>query len=254
MLRDSRAKFDHKVLEECMKRVIQDSPLRLEPNASLKSPFTCKTFVVSTMLRASGFAVRMHSYDTLTADAFLASIWQAARATLAALTLFLLICINGIIYGDGGVGWNNPSEEAIAEARSIWFDRPIGCFISLGTGLKDAVQLIDQSDPRSVARTLFRVIASCPSFKLDVAEYCMMALTSCERVHRKLDEHPEHFVQEGNSFRLNVPQSMSKIGLEEWKRLEDMVVLTQDYMENNEDARRKKYAIAWLLINDKFDG
>jgi hypothetical protein len=148
------------------------------------------------------------------------------------------------------MGWNNPSEEAIAEARSIWPSRPIGCFVSLGTGLEDPVQLVNQTDDRTLARSMFKLVASGRSAQLDVAEYCVSALTSCERIHRKLNEHPATFAQEGNYFRVNVAQGMSKIDLEEWKKIPDMVALTKDYMENDGDVLRRKQKIAELLLQE----
>ena len=79
----------------------------------------CKTFVVATSIRAGGAAVRMQAYDSRTAFAFPALIWEAARATSAAPTFFKPIVIDDVLYGDGGTGWNNPTEEAIAEAHNI---------------------------------------------------------------------------------------------------------------------------------------
>jgi hypothetical protein len=81
-----------------------------------------------------------------------------------------------------------------------------------------------------------------------VAEYCVKCLTSCEIVHRELSENPEKIILEGNYFRLNVPQGMSKIGLAEWEKLEDMIALTDSYMDHGESLRRSR-EIARLLLN-----
>lgn len=158
------------------------------------------------------------------------------------------IRINDTSYGDGGVGWNNPSEEAISEAHNKWPGRPIGCLVSLGTGLEDALRLEPKQDSQTVARKIFGIVAPGYSFELSIAEFCVNAVTSCERVHRRLSQNPERFIDGGNYFRLNVPQSMSTIGLEEWQKLDEIVALAKDYLDDG-DVRRKKQEIARVLLS-----
>ena len=55
-------------------------------------------------------------------------------------------------------------------------------------------------------------------------------------------------ILEGNYFRLNLPQGMSKIGLAEWEKLEDMISLTDNYMDHGETLPRNR-KIARLLLN-----
>jgi len=73
-------------------------------------------------------------------------------------------------------------------------------------------------------------------------------LTSCEITHREVAENPERIILGGNYFRLNVPQGMSKIGLDEWDKLEDMIALTKSYM-THPDLSKSKQRIAKLLQN-----
>ena len=86
-----------------IKKVVSSCCQGLSPDAQLKDlrPDLCHTFVVSSRLRATGCAIRMRTYDTLTEDAFPACIWQAVRATSAALTFFPFILIDDDRYGDG---------------------------------------------------------------------------------------------------------------------------------------------------------
>ena len=72
----------------------------------------------------------MRSFGTRYADPFTACIWQVTRATSAAPTFFTPIEIDHVLYGDGGTRWNNPTREAIAEARNIWPNR-VGILRSL---------------------------------------------------------------------------------------------------------------------------
>jgi patatin-like phospholipase/acyl hydrolase len=191
----------------------------------------------------------MRTYRTSTSLPFPATIWEAARATSAAPTFFLPITIGKITYGDGGTGWNNPTNEAIAEAQKVWPNRSIGCVVSLGTGLEDPLQLNEDSEQLStVANTLLHYTSRKNAFKLAVAEYCAKCLTSCEIVHRQISENPRRDILGGNYFRLNVAQGMSKIGLDEWEKLNDMITLTDSYMDLGENLERTE-RIARLLCD-----
>lgn len=60
-------------------------------------------------------------------------IWQAARATSAALTYFDPITIDHLTYSDGGLYYNNPVSRVHSEASEIFRDRK-QVIVSLGTG------------------------------------------------------------------------------------------------------------------------
>ena len=207
----------------------------------------CRTFVVATQTRGAGGAVRMRSYDCFAGVAFRARIWEVARATTAAPTFFLPIEIGDVTYGDGGTGYNNPTMEAMKEAHHIWPDSPIGCLVSIGTGLENALQLSESSQKISaLARLVLEKTDPRSGFRLAVAEYCINCLTSCENVHRAVAEHPEGSIADGNYFRLNVPQGLSKIGLDEWHKFGDIIALTNSYMMHGEMLKPKQ-TIAELL-------
>lgn len=241
--KSSTALLDHEVLERAFKQVIRDSPLKLPCDALLEHPEGCKTFVLSVRTRGSGSnASIMRSYSTDAVDAFPAQIWEAARATSAAPTFFEPIVINGVKYGDGGTGWNNPTAEAIAEAHNIWPGRAIGCLLSIGTGLEAAIQLGDGTEEitEGFVRSLFQRFLPRSSFRVDVAKYCVASLTSCEKTHQEVSRRfADRVVPNVNYFRLNVPQGMSRIGFEEWKKLGDIVALTEDYMDYGEMSLQK---------------
>ena len=253
---DPKAAFDESILEKEIKTIVANAvDGGQDPSSILKDehPQLCHTFVVATRLKA-GAPVRMRSYGTQNDDAFEASIWQAGRATSAAPTFFVPITINDIRYGDGGMGWNNPSREAILEARNKWPGRLIGILISIGTGLEDALALNDNSNAiPKVAKTLLKNTFGKHAFKLAVAEYAVRCVTSCELVHRELSQDSGHDLLQGNYFRLNVPQGMSGIGLAEWDKLEDMVALTDAYMDHGE-IKKKTRKIADLLQDPRRAG
>jgi hypothetical protein len=121
--------------------------------------------------------------------------------------------------------------------------------LSLGTGLEEVNQLSDGNDELSFSRSLVQKLAPKASFQLEVAKYCVASLTNCEKVHRDVSEKfPDRIVINDNYFRFNVPQGMSKIGLEEWEKIVDIVSLTEDYMEDPGILDQKK-KIAGVLLN-----
>ncbi|PHH49546.1 Vegetative incompatibility protein HET-E-1 [Ceratocystis fimbriata CBS 114723] len=75
------------------------------------------------------------------------NVWQAARATSAAITLFDPIKLgrNGIEFIDSSYGYNNPCEALIWEVKWQFPGRPI-MILSIGTGLGDVVQISDSRD------------------------------------------------------------------------------------------------------------
>ena len=161
----------------------------------------------------------------------------------------LPITIDDVQYCDGGFGWNNPIEEAIAEARHIWPKRSIGCLVSIGTGLEDAIQL-DAKGKRGLAEKLLKKSLPKISFRKAVAEYCVDSLISCERVHRKVMDDLQGRDIDGRYFRFNVNQGMSNIGLQEWERIGDMIAFTNSYMSHG-DRREPRKKVVELLLNPK---
>jgi hypothetical protein len=214
-----------------MKAVIKSCQLNEDEPLENVTQTGCKTFIVATIIRAAGSPVLMRTYNNLpSTEAFEATIWQAARATSAAPTFFKPITINDVRYADGGTGYNNPTQLAIDEAYAIWENRPIGCLISIGTGLEDAIQL-DQ-DVKGLIKSGVKMILGKTAFKISVATWCVELLTSSEVAHRQVLRKVDMLKIESH-FRFNVPQSMSKIGLNEWKKIEDMSALTRDYMRSD---------------------
>ncbi|KKF92131.1 Vegetative incompatibility protein HET-E-1 [Ceratocystis platani] len=87
------------------------------------------------------------TYDT---PAYLTDckVWEAARATSAALTLFDPIKLgrHGIEFIDASYGYNNPCEVLIWEAERQFPGRPI-IILSIGAGLGDVVETSDSRGP-----------------------------------------------------------------------------------------------------------
>lgn len=78
-----------------------------------------------------------HAADGVPFDVLGANDWSVndmALATAAAPSFFSSHEHAGVTYVDGGLAANNPTLNAVLEARSLWPDRPIGAIVSLGCG------------------------------------------------------------------------------------------------------------------------
>jgi len=91
-------------------------------------------------------------------------IWEVGRATSAAPTIFDPIQIGDNYFSDGGIGYNNPSEEVYYEVlfkegyRNGSSKIPIDLFLSIGTGGEDTTsQLTRQSTAGEKKKRRYRV-------------------------------------------------------------------------------------------------
>jgi predicted acylesterase/phospholipase RssA len=148
------------------------------------------------------------------------SIWQAARATSAVPTVFKRIKIGEknaeIEYLDGGMGWNNPVQQVLAEAHIIYDDRPVDCILSVGTGRALTVGL---PQPDTFQRLL----------PTDAIAVLKKLATDSEKTAGDFEQRYQSIP--GVYFRLNVEQGLQCISLEEWKKLGEVKTHTIQYLK-----------------------
>lgn len=148
----------------------------------------CHTFVVAKRdLAHESPPVLFRSYKFQGTE-ITCSVLQAARATSAALTFFPPITIDGNSYVDGGIGFNNPAQEALREARRKWPDRQIGCLTSIGTGLMEPISG-SKGDGQSVIFSCMRLFVPLTAEKLTAAKYCSELALNYQSIHHGLREH-----------------------------------------------------------------
>ena len=94
--------------------------------------------------------------DPVTSSGKRWKIWEAARAATAAPVYFKPFAIAEMEFVDAGMGYNNPSVEVFHEITMRipeYKDRPIACFVSIGTGvsakLRRAPGSSDGIEPRA---------------------------------------------------------------------------------------------------------
>jgi len=140
-------------------------------------------------------------------------IWEAARATSAASTLFDPITIgpNDQTYVDGALGFNNPIQLLDRESKEMWpeSDR---IFVSIGTGTAPGTSL--EGNIVELAKRI-----------KDIA-------IETERTHQGFyRDHETTLVVERRYFRFNV-DGLERIGLEEHKARPDIYAATMTYLES----------------------
>lgn len=107
-------------------------------------------------------------------------------------------------------------------------DRPIGCFLSLGTGVPDVVA-VKGSEVR-------------------IAEACKKILESCEgvenAVRREFRRDTEG--QTNPYFRFSVDRGLGNIHFDEWKRVDDLTGITGGYMRYDTQEERVEKCVVVL--------
>ncbi|KAI7779480.1 hypothetical protein LA080_000763 [Diaporthe eres] len=155
----ARNRYDATNLENVIKDIVlerlpEEEETEGSPNHQLASPEDlCKTVVVAKKDHKLDGPHLFRSYATNENDrhphnpgpADTCKIWEAGRATSAAPSYFKSIKIDGHKYYDGGVGYNDPTEELYKDVlmRSDCDSRdhmPIALILTLGTGTEPTLK------------------------------------------------------------------------------------------------------------------
>jgi predicted acylesterase/phospholipase RssA len=171
---------------------------------------------VCAFTKALNTPVLLRTYNTDGAvDALSSSdctIWQAARATSAAASFFDPIKIGRQRYVDGATGLNNPVEEVLEEAKSIWPDAVfrIQCIVSIGTGVPDLKDFGDNLK--------------------EVVETLKAISTETEETEKRFfRNYKDHSIGD-RYFRFNVQQGLGSVGLDEHEKVDRIEAATERYL------------------------
>ncbi|KAK0623692.1 acyl transferase/acyl hydrolase/lysophospholipase [Immersiella caudata] len=169
-------------------------------------------------------AYRIRSYESKNEPGLPMTVWQAARATSAAPTLFNPIAIgNTTTLRDGGLRNNNPIMEVMEELEHEFYARgsDIACIVSIGTG----VSKTDFFQNRDILKS--------------VAEICAKIATdtkTIEATFRNVYAAAGKPLRE-RYFRFEVDQGLRGMGMEEWKKMSEVFSVTTTYLSDG--ARRE---------------
>jgi len=226
------------MLEDQIRKVVTQMGESKEASLYDSRDNSCRTFVVARRhLAIDSAPVLFKSYE-VDGTEIQCTILQAARATCAAPSFFPPAEVDDDQYIDGGLGFNNPAEEALREAARIWPDREIGCLVSIGTGLMEPIRGVSRTKRQfgSVFGSMIQGAAPLTAEKLTVAEYCTELATNCQQAHLSLVENPLLHKLAGRSryFRFNVTSGMSTIQMDEANRLAEISQMTDAYLHDPE--------------------
>ena len=133
-------------------------------------------------------------------------IWEVARATTAAPTYFDPIEIQGIPFGDGGLGSNNPVQEIFDEVAGMHGNTSsvVDVLVSIGTGQADPVKL-----HTSGVKKILSYLNATKALATDSEEQHLRMLRSIKRFGVKTLHYKR--------FNLPREQGLKNMKLDEWK-------------------------------------
>jgi hypothetical protein len=173
---------------------------------------------VCAQRRETGDITRLRSYHVTGQHPCEATIWEAALATSAATGFFMPVKIGDCMYGDGGLGANNPSEQVESEATEIWCEMnstlqlqsQVRCFLSIGTG-DGGINPISDNAWKFLAKNLARLATQTEA--------------TAEAVAKRWSN-----VDKESYFRFNVQKGLEAVGLAEWEKSGLLEAATDGYL------------------------
>jgi hypothetical protein len=186
--------FDSAVLEKQLKELISrrvlDSGTNFrtgagryeEPLADPLSLECCRTFVLALSSGSiSSMPSRLRTYATSYQSPTECHMWEACRATLAHPAFFEPITFGEppAQYQEAGVGYYNPANEGLSEARMIWPHAKISCLVSIGSRIRPPTKFkglrfgVARRSQRTISRIVGEISKDCERTAEDVQLSCM---------------------------------------------------------------------------------
>lgn len=206
--------------------------------------FVCATSQeTSDIVHLTSFKARRGRDDLIGS----ATIWEAARATTAAASVFEPIAIgpHRTVFLDGGTGANNPiyelwvlamdefSPSAPKDGSSdldLSLEKNVKCIVSIGTGVPNP--------------------STFGSYPIGLGKALLSISTETEQTARRFARDKSALSDAGRYFRFNVPSGLYTIAMDDPKNLDAIVAVTTRYLED-QDTFKKIEACAKLLMNAK---
>jgi hypothetical protein len=227
-------KFQDLVASKALgERMIASSPSNDGPGEGRAASRGCRAFVCAMPARNMAHPQRFRTYAARANAGPDCLIWQAARATTAAPTIFKPVAIRAAPghtpqpFVDGGLGCNNPVREVMDEARAVFGgDARLGCLVSVGAGHAAVIGL---AAPRQQLGAFERLLPAGLIMALgSIATDCEKEAQSVARQFRD----PLH-----RYFRFSVERGAEGISLDEWERLDEVTQHTDAYLKDAEVSR-----------------
>lgn len=175
------------------------------------------------------------TYNVRERAAFDCMIWEASRATSAAPSYFDPISIGRAgmqaTFVDGGLGYNNPIEQALEEARRVFPKRKVACIVSIGTGLAPVIRF-----PNAPKTSPFKLVDALKEMATD-------SDITAERVQVRFHDTNDTY------FRFNVDRGLEDIELDEWKHMGRVETYTDGYLNQTAVSRQIDTVVKALLAS-----
>ncbi|KAK4443660.1 hypothetical protein QBC34DRAFT_476804, partial [Podospora aff. communis PSN243] len=231
--------YDLAVLEREIRRLLQEQGKEPDEKFQEENP-RCKVMVsVTRTITSKADVIRNYTSHHPTQENYDCSIWEAACATAAAPMFFQSVKLGtgGEEWCDGAMRRNNPINEAIdevsREGERAWQGRPVGCVISIGTGVVDTVSVSNSTG--DFLKSVIKIMTDSE----DVADAFLRSVLG-QRLHRNRQY-----------FRFNVPQGMQTVRLDEWKEVEKMKAVTTEYLSKHDVGDAVKSCAQSLFDPDR---
>ncbi|GLI81004.1 hypothetical protein PoHVEF18_009373 [Penicillium ochrochloron] len=223
-----KSTFDGQKLEKGVKRLLGND--RSEEKM-LEKDGSCKVFVCAVPqqdVKARAGPRLFRTYRVRENPSYNCTIWEACRATSAAPSYFESIKIGDDgeqeTFVDGGLGYNNPVEQVLGEARRIFPGRKVACVVSIGTGVASAIAF-----PDSPKTSLVHLIKALKNMATE-------SDTMAEKTHRRFQNVKDTY------FRFSVDRGLQGVGLEEWKQLPNVRTFTTEYLNQHRPRYNDEFA------------
>ncbi|KAI9822858.1 MAG: hypothetical protein M1826_000351 [Phylliscum demangeonii] len=149
-----------------------------------------KAFVLAMPARNMTHPRLFRTYQARKNPSINCKIWEAARATTAAVTFFKRIVIGQEEFIDAGIKCNNPALRLLSEAKDVFGGhQTLNCLVSIGTGHPGVIGLSGPNVFQDILPT-------------DVVEVLKQIATDCEGTAHELSERFEKVPS--SYFRFNV--------------------------------------------------
>ena len=198
---------------------------------------------VTAVLKGTPQTTLLRSYDSRKEPApdVNCTIWQAGRATSAALMAFKPIQVGQSVYLDEGAGKYNPSPMVLDEAvQNEWPGREVGVFVSIGTGKRPA-----NTGNRQHEWWEGFLGGSMGDFA-EARRRLISKLEGCEDTHQNMlhERLAARGVNVENYYRLNVEVGVGEFGMNEWARLSEISTNTRMYLAKKDIGTENQGAAA----------
>ncbi|KAI9818649.1 MAG: hypothetical protein M1826_001372 [Phylliscum demangeonii] len=176
-----------------------------------------KAFVLAMPARNMSHPRLFRTYEARENASINCKIWEAVRATTAAVAFFKRIAIGPEEFIDAGIKCNNPAIRLLTEAQDVFGgNRTLNCLVSIGTGHPGVIGL---STPN-----VFQNILS-----TNVVEVLKQIATDCKGTAHELSQRFKK--APGSYFRFNVTHGAGTISLQEWEKMGEIRTHTKAYLE-----------------------